>query len=303
MVSPVEDPEPVLLIDASIYIFRPYFALPENWHHPANGYPLNAVYGFSRWLLDLLAQQAPAGVIVAFDESLGECFRNTIYADYKSSRVLPDDALAFQLQTCKQVCQVLGLATYASKQFEADDLLASAAHACREAGRPAWVISADKDLAQLLIDGQDRLWDYDRKPALCRQGFMAERGFDPRRVAELLAITGDAVDDIPGVPGIGEKTAAALLQCYASLGQILDQPESIAHCGIRGAARVAQKIADYSEQIRLAHRLTQLREDALPDAGVEDFRWAGVTAEATPFFAENGLQALSRRLQAIGGAA
>lgn len=295
-------PEPVLLIDASIYIFRPYFALPENWHHPANGYPLNAVYGFSRWLLDLLAQQAPAGVMVAFDESLGECFRNTIYADYKCSRALPDDALAFQLETCKQVCKRLGLAVYASQRFEADDLLASAAHHCRAAKRPAWVISADKDLAQLLVAEADRLWDYDRKPALDRQAFVAERGFDPRRVAELLALTGDAVDDIPGVPGVGEKTAAALLRHYPSLASMLEEPETIAKSGIRGAARVAQKIAEHAEQIQLAHRLTRLRDDALPDTTVADFAWTTLAPGAAEFFAENGLQALDKRLQAVGPA-
>lgn len=274
--------------------------MPERWRHPDNGYPLNAVYGFSRWLIDLLAAQPVKLVLAAFDESLGQCFRNTLYADYKSSRELPDDALAFQLDTCKQVCHHLGVPVRASNTFEADDLLASAAFKCREAGIPAWILSADKDLAQLLVNEQDKLWDYDRKPALDRAIFTREHGFDPVRVGEMLALTGDPVDDIPGIPGIGVKTAAALLRQFDSLEALLAQPAAIAESGIRGAKKLAAKVASMEEQVRLARQLTALREDALPGAGLDDFQWRGVSADAEGFFEDAGLGALANRLRRSG---
>lgn len=292
--------KPALLIDASIYIFRPYFSLPEHWHHPENGFPLNAVYGFSRWLIHLLAQCRPARVMAAFDESLGQCFRNTLYADYKKSRTLPDEALGFQLETCKEVCRQLGVAVFASQEFEADDLLASAAHHCRQASYTPWVLSADKDLAQLLVGEYDRLWDFDRKPPLDRQGFIAQRGFDPRRMAELLALTGDPVDDIPGIPGVGVKTAAALLQRFESLAALLQGADVESLSGIRGGLKLAEKIDTLGEQVRLAHSLTLLRADALPDTSVSDFRWQGVSENALYFFEEAGLSPIAARLRRSG---
>lgn len=290
---------PVMLIDASIYIFRSYFSLPDAWHHH-NGMPVNAVYGFSRWLVDVLSHGPVSGVLVAFDESLGSCFRNDIYGAYKQSRELPDESLEFQLPLCQQVCQVLGVAVTASDRYEADDLIASAARLCREANLATRVLSADKDLAQLLLRDEDQLWDFGRKPALGREQFMASRGFDPAQVPDLLALMGDSVDDIPGVPGIGEKTAAALLGLYGSVECLLEQPETIADCGIRGAKRHAVAIAELEGQIRLAKKLASLREDALPGAAIEDFEYPGASDSAGAFFSSCGLESIGHYARNTG---
>lgn len=282
---------PVLLVDASIYIFRAYFSLPDAWRH-ANGMPVNAVYGFSRWLVDVLSQAPVSGVLVAFDESLGSCFRNDIYSAYKQSRELPDEALEFQLTLCQQVCQALGVAVAASDRFEADDLIASAARLCRSAELATCVLSADKDLAQLLLRDEDQLWDFGRKPALGREQFIASRGFDPAQLPDVLALMGDSVDDIPGVPGIGEKTAVALLRVYGSLECLLQQSASIADCGIRGARRHAVSIVKLEGQIRMAKKLACLRADALPESVIEDFQIVGPSACAEAFFNACGLDSI-----------
>ena len=290
---------PVLLIDASIYIFRSYFSLPDAWHHP-NGMPVNAVYGFSRWLVEVLSQGPVSGVLVAFDESLGSCFRNDIYSGYKLSRELPDEALEFQLTLCQQVCEALGVAVAASNRFEADDLIASAARLCRSANLATRVLSADKDLAQLLLRDADQLWDFGRKPALGREQFIASRGFDPAQVPDLLALMGDSVDDIPGVPGIGEKTAVALLRVYGSVEYLLEQSASIADCGIRGAKRHAVTIVALEGQIRMAKKLASLREDALPEAVIEDFESLGARDCAEAFFSSCGLESIGHYARNTG---
>lgn len=152
--------KPSLLIDASIYIFQYYFAMPDNWFSKKDSWPTAAVYGYTCFLIRLLKEQRPERIAACFDESLGSCFRNQIYTDYKSSRALPDEALAFQLNACKKITQLLGIKTFASKTFEADDLLGSLYHRSRRSTRPIAVLTRDKDLGQLIIRDQDFLWDY-----------------------------------------------------------------------------------------------------------------------------------------------
>ena len=152
--------KPSLLIDASIYIFQYYFAMPDNWLSKKDAWPTAAVYGYTCFLIRLLKEQRPERIAACFDESLGSCFRNQIYVNYKSSRALPDEALAFQLNACKKITQLLGIKTFASKTFEADDLLGSLYHRSRRSTRPIAVLTRDKDLGQLIIRDQDFLWDY-----------------------------------------------------------------------------------------------------------------------------------------------
>ena len=141
-----------LLVDSSIYIFRSYFTLPENWHAPESQLPTHAVYGFTSFMLDLLKQKQPDYIFCAFDESLRTGFRHQLCADYKANRELPDAALAFQLNACRQLCRVLGVAEMASDIYEADDLIGSMASTMRGAGVQPIIVSRDKDLMQLVRD-------------------------------------------------------------------------------------------------------------------------------------------------------
>jgi DNA polymerase-1 len=145
------------LIDSSIYIFRSYFTLPENWRATENGFATHAIYGFTAFLLDLLKQKNPTHIFCAFDESLECGFRHQLCPDYKANRELPDEALAFQLNACRQLCRVMGIAEMASNVYEADDLIGGVASKVRQGNVQPVIVSRDKDLTQL-IQANDLYW-------------------------------------------------------------------------------------------------------------------------------------------------
>ncbi len=258
---PVNGGNCAYLIDASIYIFRYYFSLPDNWW-TADGKPTAAVYGYSTWLLKVIRQRRPVKVAACFDESLQMCFRNDIYPEYKSSRALPDELLAFQLEACKHITELMGIPVYASERFEADDLLATLAKRCRDKGIPVCVITRDKDLAQLVIAPDDALWDFPDGDVLARAQLQAKLGFEPIKMADFLALTGDTSDDIPGVPGIGNKTASTLLEKFENWSDIKRNLKTLAEMEIRGARSLTNKLEQYQEQVAMALQLTRLVDNA-----------------------------------------
>lgn len=283
------------LVDASVYIFRYYFALPPNWES-RSGYPTEAVYGFTNFLLDLLRRR-PSHIACAFDESLGSCFRNELYPDYKCSRAFPDEALAFQLAACRAMAEALGIASFASERFEADDILATLTRLLRDC-RPV-VISRDKDLGQLLDRGAVSLWDFAADRHTDGEGVRARFGVAPRQIADFLALVGDSSDDIPGVPGVGPKTAAALLQHFDSVEDLLAHPATVADLAIRGAKGLARKLEEHAEQILLAKRLASLEETVPLGVEPEALRWAapdlGVAQALADEFGIGGLKSKIER--------
>ncbi|TNE81162.1 MAG: flap endonuclease [Gammaproteobacteria bacterium] len=253
-------PTPLYLIDASIYIFRHYFVLPERWHSE-DGFPTQAVYGYLGFLLGLLEQQQPRYIAAAFDESLGSCFRNDIYPPYKANRVLPDEALAFQLEACAEVTALLGITRLASVSHEADDIIGTLAQDGRTEGQQVIVVSRDKDLAQVLGEG-DLIWDFGRSEPRDRHAIKRDLGVWPEQLADYLALVGDPVDHIPGVPGIGAKTATALLAMFGSLDGVLAAGDRLAEAPVRGAAKLAAKIDSCRQQLEMARQLTTIAVDA-----------------------------------------
>jgi 5'-3' exonuclease len=251
---------PAYLVDASIYIFRYYFSMPDHWWSE-EGCPTAAAYGYSCWLIQLLCRQRPEKIAVCFDESLDSCFRNALYPDYKKSRALPDEALAFQLQACRSITELLGVATYASNAYEADDLIGTLAARAHKQKRAVYILSRDKDLAQLLKAG-DRLWDFPEGSRLGADCVTTKFGVPPRHMADYLALVGDPGDDIPGVPGIGPKTASALIQALGSIPEILANTKAIADLPVRGAGGLAAKLLDFMEQLMLMREVTRIRCDA-----------------------------------------
>jgi 5'-3' exonuclease len=257
--------QPIYLVDASIYIFRAYFSLPENWHSP-QGYPLNAVYGYTGFLLDLAQELALDGVVdcaAAFDASLGSCYRNQLLASYKSSRELPDEALAYQLQTCRRITEILQIPCYSGPRFEADDYIASLSRLARERQQPSCIVTRDKDLGQLLLTEHDVLWDYAAGVRSGRHEFAEKFGVKPEQFADYLGLVGDASDDIAGVPAIGAKTAARLLQAFPSLEALSYNFDQLGVLGIRGAARIAANLEAHWQQALLSRNLAQLA-DGIP---------------------------------------
>ena len=274
-----------LLIDSSIYIFRSYFTLPENWHAEQNGYPTQALYGFVNFVLDLLKKQNPNYIFCAFDESLHTGFRHQLCANYKINRQLPDPPLAFQLDACRQLCRVLGISEMASDRYEADDLLASIAAEVRLSGVQPVVISRDKDLKQI-IEADDLYWDIGKAPPKDQQQIEEELGFRCQQMADYLALVGDAGDSIAGVPGIGPKTACQLLSHYPSVDAILANCDRIQDLPIRGASKIGDKIALHREQILLSHQLATIVDNIDSVPSCDAIAWQGVHTDAFALFCD-----------------
>lgn len=264
--------QPVYLLDASIYIFRSYFAMPDVWHNQ-QGYSLNAVHGYTLFLIKLLSELNPARIAAAFDESLGQCFRNDIYSAYKSSRALPDESLAFQLTACKRVTELLGIQCYAHKRYEADDLIATLARASRTSRRPVHILSRDKDLAQLVKKPGDCVFDPVDGSVLDFDAIVEKFGVRPDQLIDYQTLLGDPVDDIPGVPGVGAKTAAKLLQHFDSLAVLLDNLDELGNGHWRGGARLQQLLMQHTEQMSVAVQLVTLLDEVPMAFAIADLHW------------------------------
>ena len=248
------------LIDASIYIFRAYFSLPESMTG-ADGNPVNAVYGFAEFLHQFGSASKGEHFVVAFDESLTTSFRNELYPHYKANRELPPPELEAQLKACRELADILGFKTYASERFEADDLIGTAARQMRKNNFRMNYVTGDKDLAQLIKPG-DIWWNFARNEKLGSSKIAQKLGVRAGQVVGLLALMGDAVDNIPGVPGIGQKTAVTLLDHLKSLDRIYRDLERVPQLPLRGARRAQQQLEQFRDQAYLSQQLARINENA-----------------------------------------
>ena len=247
------------LVDASLYVFRAWHSVPPEFFD-VDGRPVNAVYGFTRFLLDLLERAKPSHCGVAFDESLTSSFRNAIYPEYKANRELPPEELKVQFGYCQRIAAALGLRVLSDMSFEADDLIGSVVHALRPQQFRAVIVSADKDFGQL-VGEHDEIWDFSKNQSWNSAGVKERLGVHPHQVADYLALTGDAVDNIPGVAGIGAKTAATLLAHFGSLDAIYARIEEIPFLRFRGAAAAYAKLKAGAALARLSRSLTGIACD------------------------------------------
>ena len=291
---PVDAVRPTLyLVDASLYVFRAWHSMPDEFRD-ADGWPTNAVHGFARFLLELLERERPRHIVIAFDEALDSCFRNALYPPYKANRDPAPEQLRRQFGQCKSLCLALGLVVLAHREYEADDLIGSALHAARPLGFRGLIVSADKDLSQLL-HGADEQWDYARGQRWTAAGVKARHGVHAHQIADYLALCGDAVDNIPGVPGIGAKTAAVLLAHFESLDLLLARIDEVPFLRFRGAAQAAVRLKLHREQALLCQRLSQIALDA-PLDGAGDFTRGRVDAATLLSLYESvGFGPLTRR--------
>lgn len=258
------------LVDGSLYVCRAWFAqAPEITD--VDGAPVHAVHGFTRFLLDLFEGARPTHVAVAFDESLTTSFRNAIYPDYKANRPPAPADLVRQFQGCKDIAHALGATVLVDARYEADDLIGSAHALLRRAGFRGVIVSADKDFGQLIGDG-DEQWDPPRNLRWDGAGVKDRLGVRPDQVADYLALMGDATDNIPGVPGIGAKTAASLLHHFGTLDALLDRADEVAFLRTRGAAAASMRLREHAALARLSRALTGIALDAPVPAHADDYR-------------------------------
>jgi len=248
------------LIDASVYVFRAYHSLPDDMVDN-DGNPVNALYGYCRFIGDFVEQVRPEYLAVLFDESLTSSFRSAIYPAYKANREPAPQELKRQFRQCREFTKALGIMECGHPGYEADDLIGTLVEAGRRAGRPSTIVSRDKDLAQL-VSKQDVFWDFAGKGKLGYDEIPGVFGVWPEQIADFLALAGDSVDNIPGVPGVGKKTAVALLQHFGSLDAIYANLDRVEDVCCRGARTLALKLEMHREAAMLARRLTGIACDA-----------------------------------------
>ena len=267
---------PLYLVDASLYVFRAWHSMPDQFHD-ADGWPTNAVHGFARFLLELLEQERPKHIAIAFDEALDSCFRNKLYPAYKANRDPAPEELKRQFTHCKALCAALGLNVLAHGEYEADDLIGSALHGARPRGFRGVIVSADKDMSQLLMEA-DEQWDFARGQRWGMAGVKARHGVEAAQIADYLALTGDAVDNIPGVTGIGAKSAAILLAHFGSLDVLLTRIDEVAFLRLRGAAQMAVRLREQREHALLWRQLATIALGVPVDSAEPDFLRSSVDA-------------------------
>ncbi len=225
-----------------------------------DGNPVHAVFGFARFLGDLIERVRPRYIAIAFDQRLASSYRNRIYPAYKANREPPPPGLAAQFECCRELCRHLGLAMFMSPEYEADDIIGTLACSMREAGVRSAFITRDKDLAQLVRNG-DLFWDYGAREQFGYHDIQRHYGVAPERFADYLALTGDDVDNIPGMPGVGHKTAAALMKEFESLEELYAGLSRVAALKLRGAQSLGERLREHREAVFLSRKLTRITCD------------------------------------------
>lgn len=286
--------ERLCLIDALPYVFRAFFAIRDM--QGPQGQPVNAVYGFTVFLLQFLQREPLTHIGVAFDESLTSSFRNTFFPAYKANRALPPPELAWQLERCQAVARALGLQVFVDQQYEADDLIGTLAQQATVQDMQVVVVSNDKDLMQL-VTPQVTFYDAAKNRRLDPAGVTAQLGVRPEQIPDFLGLQGDAVDNIPGVPGIGIKTALALLQVFPHLEALYTHLTDIDTLPLRNAKTIRQKLEVGREAAFLSRRLATIALDAPVTCALDTLRYhGGDTTAVLPLLEELGFRRLVQRL-------
>jgi len=254
----------VYLVDGSGYIFRAFHALPP-LTRPSDGLPVGAVHGFCAMLWKLLreskASEAPTHIAVVFDAGR-ENFRNEIYEDYKANRPPPPDELVPQFPLIRDAVKAFNVACVERVGFEADDLIATYARHIVDAGGDVTIVSSDKDLMQLVRPGVVML-DAMKAKKIGREEVIERFGVPPEKVVDVQSLAGDSTDNVPGVPGIGVKTAAELIKEYGDLDQLL------ARAGEIKQPKRREKLIEFADQARMSRELVRLKDDVADLVPVE----------------------------------
>jgi DNA polymerase-1 len=264
----------LVLIDGSGYIFRAFFALPPLTD--PDGVPVGAVFGFCSMLFRLVQDMPGDQLVVVFDKGKAS-FRDAIYADYKANRLEPPDDLVPQFPLVREAAGAFGLPVIELEGYEADDIIATYAREARAAGREVIVVSSDKDLMQLIRQGV-QMYDPMKQKPIDRAEVVARFGVGPELVRDVLALAGDTSDNVPGVPGIGIKTAAQLLQEFGDLDGLLANAATIRQPKRREnllefaeQARVSQQLVTLCDTVPSLPPLERLDDGALNYAGLLEF--------------------------------
>lgn len=248
---------PLILIDGSSYLYRAFHAYPGTM---SNGeIPTNAVYGVVNMLRSMMRQFASDRIAVVFDAK-GKTFRDEMYAEYKAHRPPMPDDLRCQIEPLHNVIRAMGLPLICVPGVEADDVIGTLAYQASQKGMPVLISTGDKDMAQL-VDDNITLINTMTNVVMDREGVIEKFGIPPELIIDYLALMGDKVDNIPGVPGVGDKTATALLQGIGGLTKLYENLDDIAPLGFRGSKTMAKKLIDNKENAMLSYELATIKLD------------------------------------------
>jgi 5'-3' exonuclease len=265
----------LFLVDGSSYFFRAYFGIPPR--STSAGLPTNAILGFTNMMIDLVRRHRPEYVAVALDAGK-ENFRHQMFADYKGHRPKPPPDLIPQLPYLRPVLDALGIPAFELRGYEADDVIASLCKTFAGPERRITVVSADKDLMQLVGNGIE-LYDGARGRWIGTAEVRQKFGVSPELIIEVMGLMGDAVDNIPGVRGIGAKTAMALIQKFRSLENLFARLDEVENFELRGAARLHRLLTDGREIAFLSRALATVRSDLPLAVKLDDLSARGFSLE------------------------
>ncbi len=265
----------LILVDGSGYVFRAFHALPPM--NTSRGLPTQAVYGFIRMLLKLLKGVRPSHIAIVFD-SPKRTFRDDLFADYKANRSEAPNDLIVQIPYIHRAVDAFRIKSLMVEGFEADDVIGTLAKRAAKEDFVVTLITADKDFMQL-VGPHVTLWDTMRDRRIGAREVRERFGVEPSALVDIQALTGDTIDNIKGVPGVGEKTAAALVQKFGSVKGIYENLDRIEETGIRGAKKVAGLLAEHRAAVDLARKLVRIETDMPLKVEPDEFAWHGVNEQ------------------------
>jgi DNA polymerase-1 len=284
------DKDEIFLVDGSGYIFRAYFALPQNLTNPA-GQPVGAVLGFTNMMMKLLTDLDAPYLAVIFDAAKKN-FRYDIYDQYKANRDEAPADLIPQFPLFRKAAEAFGVPAIELEGYEADDLIATYCRIAKSQGKKVTIVGTDKDLMQL-VDDDVRLFDPIKNKYLGADDVIEKFGVSPDKVVDVQALCGDAVDNVPGVPGIGVKTAAQLINEYGTLENLLEKASEIKQNKRR------ESLIEHAEAARMSKRLVKLDDDAPVPFPLEELKAHDPkTPKLIDFLKEQGFKNILTRLGA-----
>ena len=258
---PTIAPNPLVLVDGSSYLYRAFHAFPPLTN--SAGEPTGAMYGVLNMLKSLISQVQPSHIAVVFDAK-GKTFRDEMFEQYKSHRPPMPDDLRKQIQPLHDIIRALGIPLLVIEGVEADDVIGTLAVAASKANQKVLISTGDKDMAQL-VDDNIMLINTMNNTLLDRDAVIEKYGIPPELIIDYLALMGDSADNIPGVAGVGEKTALGLLQGIGSMAEIYANLDKVAELPIRGAKKLGDKLLAEKEMADLSYRLATIKTDVALD--------------------------------------
>jgi DNA polymerase I len=264
------------LIDGSGYVFRAFFALPQL--NNSRGLPTNAVYGFVRMLLKLLKEERPSYIAVVFD-SPRRTFRDNLFEAYKANRVAAPNDLTVQIPYIHRAVEAFRIKSLMLDGYEADDVIGTLAKRATQRRFKSVIVTADKDFMQL-VGPHVTLWDTMRDRRIGVREVRDRLGVEPSAVVDVMALMGDPIDNVQGVPGVGEKTATALIKSFGSVQKLYGNVAAVEATSIRGAKKIAALLTAHRADVELARRLVSIDTDVPVEAEVEQLSWPGIDEPA-----------------------